>query len=102
MTDYKYYLSRMRQIIPKYPQSIHVQKVVDKIESELKKDGKEIPRTLDATIRSVYNQNCEGYSAFKKRPPGTEPIFKSKNPGGGNWSVHPDYKELEPYSLDDF
>ena len=100
--NYNDYLSRMIQIIPKYPQSIHLQNVVEKIETELKKDGKEIPRTLDAIIRGVYNDNCEGYSAFKKRPPDTKPIFKSKNPGGGYWSKHPDYKKPEPYSLDDF
>ena len=100
MMDYKDYLPRMIRIIPKYPLSIHLQKVVDKIESELKKDGKEIPRTLDAIIRNVYNGNCEGYSTFENRPQGTKPIFKSKE--RGYWSVHPDHKPVVPLSLDDF
>ena len=99
----KWYLQRMINIIPKYPDSIHQQQVFEKIETELKKDGKEIPRTLDAIIRGVYNENCEGYSAFrKKKEADTQPIFKSKNIGSGFWSVHPDYKPVEPLSLDDF
>ena len=46
-----WYLQRMEQIIPPYPESLHLQNVVDKIETELKKEGKEIPPTLDAIIR---------------------------------------------------
>ena len=98
-----WYLQRMEQIIPPYPESLHLQNVVDKIETELKKEGKEIPPTLDAIIRNVYNQNCEGYSDFeKKRVRGAKAIFKSKNKGDGHWSKHPDYKPVEPLSLDDF
>ena len=99
---FKDYLPRMIQIIPTYPKNIHLQKVITIITNELRKEGKTIPRTIDAIIRNIYNSNCEGYSAFKRRPDDTKPIFKSANPGGGHWSKHPDYTRPEPFSLDDF
>ena len=76
--NYKDYKFRMIQIIPKYPQSIHRSKVFKKISTELLEKGIEIPANLDETIQSVYNQHCEGYSAFRKMPPGTKALFKSK------------------------
>ena len=97
--SYKEYQLRMIRIIPKYPQSIHRSKVFEKIYTELREEGIEIPAKLEETIQSAYNQYCEGYSAFRKMPPGTKALFKSKNKKDGNWSVHPEYKM---FSLDDF
>ena len=94
----------MIDIIPTYPQDIHQSRVFQKIRVELREEGKEIPRTLDDIIRGVYNENCEGYSAFRKRKerePDIQPVFKTKNPRSGFWSKHPDYIH-KMLSLDDF
>ena len=101
----KWYLHRMIDIIPTYPEDIHREQVFKKIHAELREEGEEdIPRTLDNIIQRVYNANCEGYSTFKKskeQDPSIQPIFKSKNPGSGFWSKHPDYIH-KMLSLDDF
>ena len=100
----KWYLHRMIDIIPTYPQDIHQERVFQKIGAQLREEGKEIPRTLDNTVRGVYNANCEGYKVFEKRrdqDPCIQPIFKTKNPRSGFWSKHPDYIH-KMLSLDDF
>ena len=100
----KWYLHRMIDLIPRYPEEIHQERVFQKIRAELRKEGKEIPRTLDDIIRGVYNENCEGYSAFRKRKerePGIQPVFETKNIGSGFWSKHPDHI-VKMLSLDDF
>ena len=94
----KGYLSKMIQIIPKFPASIHRSEVVKGVEAELRSQGRKIPENLEKSIQSAYSQNCEGYSAFKKKLSSTSPLFKSKNKSDGKWSVHPDYKMP---SLDD-
>ena len=100
--NYKDYLKRMERIIPTYPLSIPREDVIKQIVAELRKEGKEIPETPGETIQSVYNQNCEGYSAFRKRPLVTKPYFTSKGSLKGHWSVHPDHKPIKPFELSDF
>lgn len=94
LMDYKGCLSKMIQIIPTYPDSIHRSEVVKRINAELRNKGHQIPERLEETIQSAYSQNCEGYSAFKKK----RALFKLQNKGDGKWSVHPNYKMP---SLDD-
>ena len=97
-----WYLERMERIIPTFPGSIPREDVINQIVAELRKEGIEIPETPGETIQSVYNQNCEGHSAFRKRPPGTKPYFTSKGGLRGHWSVHPDHKPIKPLELSDF
>ena len=92
----------MEKVIPIYPKSIHRMDVIKQITADLRKEGHEIPKEIEDTIQGIYNQNCEGYSKFEEKPPGTEPVFKSKNKGGGYWSVHPDHEPVVPFDLDDF
>ena len=91
----------MLDVIPKYPKSIHRSKVFEKIEAELRKEEIEIPAKLEETVQSVYNLHCEGYSAFRKKPPGTKPYFKSEGNPKGYWSEHPD-SDFKMLALDDF
>lgn len=81
---------------------MHRSEVIKKIDFNLRKEGHEIPAALEEIIQGIYNDNCEGYSAFLRKPQGTKPIFKSKNKNDGYWSIHPDYEEIKPYSLEDF
>ena len=92
----------MKRIIPTYPGSVPREDVIKQIVAELKKEGKEIPETPGETIQSVYNHNCEGYSAYEKRPQPKKPVFTSKSSLRGHWSVHPDHRPIVPFSLDDF
>ena len=94
LMDYKGCLSKMIQIIPTYPDSIHRSEVMKRINAELRNKGHQIPERLEETIQSVYSKNCEGYSAFEKK----RALFKLQNKGDGKWSVHPDYRMP---SLDD-
>lgn len=59
----------------------------------LKQDRRErglvIPPNFDASVQSAYNQNCVGYSAFRKRGlADTEaPFHTPGGKGSGKWGV---------------
>ena len=52
--------------------------------------GLSMPKKFEHTVQAVYNQNCEGYSAFVKRKlPKSEALFHSpEGKGTGVWAVH--------------
>ena len=52
--------------------------------------GLSMPKKFEHTVQAVYNQNCEGYSAFVKRKlPKSEALFHSpEGIGTGVWAVH--------------
>ena len=99
----KWYLGRLRRILPKFPCQMHRRIVVDKIRRELLNEGYGVPDTLEETIQNAYNSYCEGYSAFETaKADGRKPLFRSKSKGSGSWGLHPDAHEVEAFDLDDF
>ena len=100
----KWYLERLRRVLPKHPGEMHRNTVVAAIRKELLDEGREVPDMLEETVQNAYNSYCEGYSAFEKArvQTGREPLFRSDNKGSGFWSLHPDVSPIEPFELDEF
>ena len=66
--------------------------VLDALERERKKRRLPIPAKFEEAVQSAYNQNCLGYSAFKRRNllDSDAPFYAPGGLGSGVWAVHPE------------
>ena len=64
--------------------------VIRELRRQRKAHGLPMPKEFEGTIQHYYNQNCLGYSGFRKRKlPETEALFYSpEGKGSGIWAVH--------------